>query len=64
MTTAKEKLIKGIANSDLDEKAIAYLQQELKRLNKKIKGDKQKFPIKITDDTQSILAKFDILGDI
>ena len=52
-----------IANADLDETAVTYLQQELKRLSGKIKGDKQKFPMKITDDTESVLSKFETFGD-
>ncbi len=63
MTTKKEKLINEIADSDLDESAIILLRQELKRLNRKIKGNKQNFPMKIKDDTESVLAKFDTLGD-
>ncbi len=63
MTTKKEQLIDEIANADLDETAVTYLQQELKRLNRKIKGDKQKFSMKITDETESVLEKFNVLGE-
>ncbi len=63
MTNNKQDLIDRIADADLDENAIVYLEQELTRLIKKIKGDRQKFPMKITDDTESVLEQFNVLGD-
>ncbi len=63
MTNNKQDLIDRIANADLDENAIVYLGQELTRLIKKIKGNRQKFPFKITDDTESVLEQFNVLGE-